>query len=81
MKKNQVVFVNWGLHWLTDSCLCMLVLDLSNDAWKKIQLLNETSCGVRSRVYFLELNGCLSVIQIYEACKVSWVMKDYKKEE
>ncbi|KAH0704970.1 hypothetical protein KY290_009684 [Solanum tuberosum] len=81
MNKNQVVFINGGLHWLTDSCSCMLVLDLSTDVWRKIQLPHEISCGVRSRVYLLELDGRLSVIQIYEAWMVIWVMEDYEKEE
>ncbi|OIT02943.1 PREDICTED: F-box protein At5g49610 [Nicotiana attenuata] len=81
MNKNQVVFINGGLHWLTDSCSCMLVLDLATDVWRKIQLPEEISCGVRSRVYLLELDGCLSVIQIYEAWMVIWVMENYEKEE
>ncbi|KAJ8539779.1 hypothetical protein K7X08_014031 [Anisodus acutangulus] len=82
MNKNQVVFINGGLHWLTDSCLCMLVLDLATDVWRKIELPNEISSGgVRSRVYLLELDGRLSVIQIYEAWMVIWVMEDYEREE
>lgn len=68
MNRNQVVFVNGGLHWLTDSCSCMLVLDLSNDVWRKIQLPNEISCSVRSRLYLLELDGQLSVILVFQFC-------------
>ncbi|KAM3216330.1 hypothetical protein P3L10_025771 [Capsicum annuum] len=66
MNKKQVVFVNGGLHWLADSCSCMVVLDLSNDVWRKIQLPNEISYGVRSQLYLLELDGRLSIILVFQ---------------
>nr|GME06247.1 F-box protein At5g49610 [Ipomoea batatas] len=82
MNKNQVVFVYGALHWLTETTSCLVVLDLKTAAmWKKIQLRNEVSCRVGNRNYLLELDGCLSVIQISEAWMVVWVMKNYETEE
>ncbi|XP_019174327.1 PREDICTED: F-box protein At5g49610 [Ipomoea nil] len=83
MNKNQVVFVNEALHWLTETTPCLLVLELKkgNGMWKKIQLPNEVSCGAGKRIYLLELDGCLSLIQISEAWMVVWVMKNYGTEE
>ncbi|CDO98732.1 unnamed protein product [Coffea canephora] len=42
MNRNQVVFINGSLHWLTGSCTCLLVLDLECDMWRRILLPNET---------------------------------------
>ncbi|CAI9118920.1 OLC1v1020547C1 [Oldenlandia corymbosa var. corymbosa] len=82
MNKNQVVFINGALHWLTESCACLLVLDLKCDGWRKIGLPDEVAGSVAgNRIYLLESDGCLSVIQISEAWMNIWVMNDYEKEE
>lgn len=81
MNRNQVVFINGSLHWLTGSCTCLLVLDLQSDMWRKILLPNEVTCRVGNRLYLLESEGCLSVIQISEAWMNIWVMKDYEREK
>lgn len=80
MNRNQVVFVNGALHWLTGSFSCILVLDMGCDVWRKISLPEEVSYGAGNRVYLLESDGCLSVIQISEAWMKIWVMKDYESE-
>ncbi|KAI8002850.1 F-box protein [Camellia lanceoleosa] len=81
MNRNQVVYVNGSLHWLTSSCSCILVLDLNCDIWRKISLPDELCSGSGNRVYLLELDGDLSVVQISEAWMTIWVMKDYEREE
>ncbi|CAJ2662552.1 unnamed protein product [Trifolium pratense] len=81
MNKNQVVFVNNALHWLTVSSSYILVLDLSCDIWKKMSLPYDPIYGAGNRTYLLELDGCLSVIQISEAWMIIWVLKDYWKDE
>lgn len=81
MNKNQVVFVNGALHWLTANCSCILVLDLDCDVWKKMPLPDEVSYGSGNRVYLLESDGCLSVIQISDAWMNIWVLEDYEREE
>uniref|UniRef100_A0A2P2ILG6 Uncharacterized protein MANES_03G207900 n=1 Tax=Rhizophora mucronata TaxID=61149 RepID=A0A2P2ILG6_RHIMU len=81
MNRNQVVFVNGSLHWLTSSCSYVLVLDLDCDVWRKISLPDEVSYGVGNRVYLLELDGNLSVIQISDTWMTIWVMRDYQGEQ
>ncbi|XP_057538155.1 F-box protein At5g49610 [Amaranthus tricolor] len=81
MNRNQVVFVKGMLHWLTVSYSCILVLDLDMDAWRKIYLPHQMSCGTGNRMYLLESNGCLSVIQISDAWMDIWVLEDYDKQE
>ncbi|KAJ4843059.1 hypothetical protein Tsubulata_026637 [Turnera subulata] len=81
MNRNQVVFVNGSLHWLTGSCSCILALDLDSDIWRKISLPDQMSSGTGNRAYLLESDGCLSVIQICEAWMKLWVMKDYGNEQ
>ncbi|KAL6193603.1 hypothetical protein ACLB2K_034687 [Fragaria x ananassa] len=82
MNKNQVVFVNGMLHWLTGGgCSCILVLDLEYDMWRKMSLPDELNCGMGNRFYLLELDGCLSVIQISDTWMKIWVLKDYVREE
>lgn len=80
MNKNQVVFVNGALHWLTGCCSYILALDLDYEFWKKISLPDEVSYGTGNRVYLLESSGCLSLIQISDAWMKIWVMKDYERE-
>ncbi|KAF6156602.1 hypothetical protein GIB67_014581 [Kingdonia uniflora] len=81
MNKNQAVFANGCIHWLTYSCLYILALDLENEVWKKIALPKEVASGSGNRVHLLELDGCVSVIQITEAWMSIWVLKDYNGEE
>lgn len=81
MNRNQVVFVNGMLHWLTVSYSCILVLDLEIDVWRKIHLPEEMSYGVGNRMYLLESEGCLSVVQISDAWMNIWVLADYEQEE
>lgn len=81
MNRNQVVFANGMLHWLTVSYSCILVLDLENDVWKKIHLPDEMSYGVGNRMYLLESDGCLSVVQISDAWMNIWVLEDYEKQD
>ncbi|XP_022760727.1 F-box protein At5g49610-like [Durio zibethinus] len=80
MNKNQVVFVNGALHWLTGSYSYILALDLDYEIWRKISLPDEVSYGTGNRVYLLESSGCLSLIQISDAWMKIWVMKDYERE-
>lgn len=82
MNKNQVVFVNRALHWLTGSSgSCVLVLDLDCDVWRRMSLPDHVSEGSGNRIYLLELDGCLSVIQISDTWMNIWVLKRYEKEE
>nr|AFK41573.1 unknown [Lotus japonicus] len=81
MNKNQVVFVNNALHWLTVSSTYILVLDLSCDNWRKMPLPYDLVRGTGNRIYLLDFNGCLSIIQISEAWMNIWVLKDYWNDE
>lgn len=83
MNRNQVVFINGSLHWMTESCSCVLALDLNFDVWKKISFPGEMGCGNGNgnRIYLLESDGKLSVIQISNAWMNIWVLQDYEKEE
>ncbi|KAJ4957311.1 hypothetical protein NE237_014094 [Protea cynaroides] len=83
MNKNQVVFASGSLHWLTSSCLYILVLDLDNGVWRKISLPHEVVCQGEggSRFHLLELGGSLSVIQISESWMSIWVLKNSEREE
>ncbi|XP_010546954.1 PREDICTED: F-box protein At5g49610 [Tarenaya hassleriana] len=78
MNKNQVVFVNGMLHWLMGSLCYILALDLEHDAWRKVLLPDEIRCGDGNRVYLLESDGCLSVIQISDGWMMIWKMQDYE---
>lgn len=79
MNRNQVVFVNGALHWLTDSCSFILALDLEGDVWRKISLPDKV--GSESRSYLLECDGSLSVIEISDEWMETWVLKDYYRDE
>ncbi|KAI3901827.1 hypothetical protein MKW92_047717 [Papaver armeniacum] len=81
MNKNQVVFVNGYLHWLTYSCMYVLVFDIENDVWRKILLPKEVLNGCGHRVHLLELDGFLSMVQISDSWMTIWVLKDYAEEE
>lgn len=81
MNRNQVVFINGALHWLTASCSSVLVLDLSSEVWRKIRLPDQVTCGGRNRMCLLESDGRLSVIQISDVWMSIWVMEDYEREE
>lgn len=80
MSRNQVVFVNGALHWLTGSSSYVLVLDLRYDVWRKMSLPEQVSCGAGTRAYLLELDGGLSIIQISEGWMIIWALKDYEME-
>ncbi|KAG8370565.1 hypothetical protein BUALT_Bualt14G0130300 [Buddleja alternifolia] len=81
MNRNQVVFANGCLHWLTASCSCVLVLDLGSEMWRKINLPNEVTSRSGNRVYLLELDGELSMIQISDCWMNIWLMEDYERED
>uniref|UniRef100_A0A251TFM1 Putative F-box domain-containing protein n=1 Tax=Helianthus annuus TaxID=4232 RepID=A0A251TFM1_HELAN len=78
---TSIVFVNGSLHWMTQSFAYILVLDLSLDSWRRILLPEEMGCGNGSgnRVYLLEFDGKLSVIQISSVWMNIWVLQDYGK--
>lgn len=81
MNRNQVVFVHGSLHWLTSGCSYILSLDLNCDVWRKISLPDEVIYRAGNIAHLLELDGCLSVIQISEAWMKIWAMKDYESEQ
>ncbi|KAL6532520.1 hypothetical protein OROGR_014490 [Orobanche gracilis] len=81
MNRNQVVFTNGALHWLTASGGSVLVLDLDLEIWRKIQLPDQVMCGGGNRVYLLELDGKLSILRISDVWMSIWVMEDYEREE
>lgn len=76
MNKNQVVFVDGALRWLTDGS-CIVVLDLSKDLWRKMVLTDEVGRVPGKRLYLLEFEGSLSVIQISKSWMNTWVLKNY----
>ncbi|XP_058083567.1 F-box protein At5g49610 [Magnolia sinica] len=81
MNRNQAVFACGSIHWLTYACLYVLVLDLGNEVWRKIRLPDEIANGPSTRVYLLELEGKVSVIQISGVWMSIWVLVDYEREE
>ncbi|KAL6987952.1 hypothetical protein U1Q18_013698 [Sarracenia purpurea var. burkii] len=81
MNRNQTVYLNGLLHWLTGSCSCILVLDLKCDIWGKLLLPEEVICGTGIRVHLLELDGNLPIVQISKAWVTIWLLKNYDKEE
>ncbi|XP_020674708.1 F-box protein At5g49610 [Dendrobium catenatum] len=81
MNRNQVVFSNNSLHWLTHSCSYVLVLDLRSNVWRKISLPEEiVAVGFCGRIYLLELEGTVSLIQILGVWLYIWALKDYDRE-
>ncbi|KAJ4870860.1 F-box protein [Raphanus sativus] len=80
MSKNQVVFVNGRLHWLMSGLCYVLALDLEHDVWRKVSLPDEIRCSGGNRVYLLELDGFLSVIQLSDVWMKIWKMRDYVSE-
>ncbi|KAJ8636262.1 hypothetical protein MRB53_010529 [Persea americana] len=56
---------------------------ICSEAWKKITLPGEivNSYGRGNRIYLLELEGAVSVIQISADWMSIWVLKDYVREE
>lgn len=75
MNRNQVVFLNDSLHWMTRSFAYILVLDLNLDSWTRIVLPDEMGCS-GNRVYLLEFDGKLSVVQISSVLMKIWVYED-----
>lgn len=81
MSLNQVVFVNGMLHWLMSGLRCILALDVEHDVWRKISLPDEIRCGDGgNRVYLLESDGFLSVIQLSDGWMKIWKMSEYETE-
>ncbi|GAB2233289.1 hypothetical protein Droror1_Dr00002508 [Drosera rotundifolia] len=77
ISRNQVVFARGMLHWLMIKSSCLLVLDLGNDVWRRLALpVGIVGC----RVYLLEMDGCVSVVQIRDAWMSIWVLRDYVTE-
>lgn len=79
IQKNRGVFVNGALHWLTDTPSCIFAIDLQYDVCRKVCLpeqLNEYG----HRVYLLELDGRLSIVEILENWMKIWVLKCYEDE-
>ncbi|KAK1318484.1 F-box protein [Acorus calamus] len=82
MNRNQVVFVNGRLHWLTMSCSYILTLDPIEGLWRKVSTpLEILAEKFGARVYLLEMEGKLSVVQMTEATMNVWVLEDYGIEE
>ncbi|KAK9086242.1 hypothetical protein Syun_028636 [Stephania yunnanensis] len=81
MNRNQVVYANGLLHWLTYSCLYILALDLNSLEWRKIPLPNKMVDGAGHRLHLLELEGSVSVIQISDAWMTMWVLEDLEGEK
>lgn len=82
MSKNQVVFVNGMLHWLMSGLCYILALDVEHDVWRKISLPDEIKIGNGggNRVYLLESDGFLSVIQLSDVWMKIWKMSEYETE-
>ncbi|KAF9620909.1 hypothetical protein IFM89_015306 [Coptis chinensis] len=81
MNKNQVVYANGSLHWLTYNCLYVLVFNLDKDLWRKISLPDEIVGGSGARLHLLELDGSVSVIRITESWMTIWVLKESNGDE
>ncbi|CAN8255654.1 unnamed protein product [Cochlearia groenlandica] len=79
MSKNQVVFVNGMIHWLLCGMRYILALDVDHDAWRKISLPDEIRFG-GNRVYLLECDGFLSVVQLSDGWMKIWKMREYENE-
>ncbi|XP_020591448.1 F-box protein At5g49610 [Phalaenopsis equestris] len=81
MNRNQVVFCNNSLHWLTHSCSFVLVLDLRGNVWRRISLPEEiVTVEFFGRIYLLELEGSVSLIQMLGVWMNIWALKDYDRE-
>ncbi|MQM22886.1 hypothetical protein Taro_055945 [Colocasia esculenta] len=83
MNRNQAVFAGGSLHWLTRSGSYLLVFDLGGEAWRKVPLPEEAAAGASgsSRLYLLDLQGAVSVVQMSEACMFIWVLGDHQREK
>lgn len=82
INRNQVVFFNGALHWITKSCSYVLALDLGDCVWRKISMPEEiVANGFKGRIYLSELEGFVSVVQFSGDWMSTWVLKDYLREE
>lgn len=82
MNRSQVVFSGDSLHWLTHCCTYVLVFYLKGRVWGKIWMPEEvllTRSG--SRIYLLELEGSVSVVQLSGVWMSVWVLKDHGTEQ
>ncbi|XP_031499065.1 F-box protein At5g49610 [Nymphaea colorata] len=77
MNKNQAVYAYGALHWLTYRSSYVLALDLEKGTWRKVSLPDALLGSCNSRIYLLELEGSVSIIQITEGMMVIWLLKDY----
>ncbi|KAK4796650.1 hypothetical protein SAY86_028976 [Trapa natans] len=81
ISQTGAVFVNGAIHWITHaSPAILLVLDLSRNFWSEMMLPDEILQGQDSVFYFLECEGCLSVIEISDSWMVTWVLEDYDND-
>ncbi|KAG6536116.1 F-box protein At5g49610-like [Zingiber officinale] len=81
MNRCQVVFSCGLLHWLTQSWSHLLVFDPKSGVWSKMSLPDEvlmTRSG--SRLYLLELEGSVSVVQITGMLMSIWVLTNHCTE-
>ncbi|XP_019708708.1 F-box protein At5g49610 [Elaeis guineensis] len=82
MNRSQVVFSSNSLHWLTHSCTYVLAFDLKGGVWGKIWLPDEVLLSRNgSRIYLLELDGLVSVVQISGVWMSVWVLRDHGTEQ
>ncbi|KAM7280391.1 hypothetical protein ACFE04_007525 [Oxalis oulophora] len=81
MSGTRVVYVSGALHCLSSKAPRVHALDLERQRWTKISLPQEIRYGRGNRFYLLELDGCLSLIQISNTLMKTWVMNDYVMEE
>ncbi|KAJ3702130.1 hypothetical protein LUZ61_005835 [Rhynchospora tenuis] len=82
MNRNQAVHDNCSIYWLTQSCMHLLYFDSEIENWGKVALPGEilgTQDG--SRVYLLEYEGFVSVIQISQGVMSTFVLKDRNLEK
>eukprot|EP01018_Ginkgo_biloba_P026208 Gb_31354 [translate_table: standard] len=80
INRNQVVFANGSLHWLTYSSV-VLAFDLDKEVWRRIPGPLELVTGNDTRLYLLELEGCISMIQNSGDKMRIWVLQDYEEQK
>lgn len=82
MNRNQAVHDMCSIYWLTQSCTHLLYFDFELELWGKISLPPEilgTQNG--SRVYLLEFEGLVSVIEISQGVMSTFILKDRNLEK
>ncbi|WOL03249.1 hypothetical protein Cni_G11969 [Canna indica] len=82
MNRSQVVFSCGLLHWLTQSWSYVLAFDVKTAIWEKISLPDEVlTARSTSRLYLLELEGSVSVVQITGIWMSIWVLNSHITEQ